>query len=51
MVKSLQFNVEKVNVPDQPFRALVEYRNFNQLYLRLIKPDDNLKKQLENQYE
>ena len=48
---SLQFSVEKVNVPGQPFRALVEYRNFNLLYLRVIKPDDNLKKQLENQYE
>lgn len=48
--QSLQFSVEKVNVPNQPFRALVEYRNFNQLYLRLIKPDDNLKKQLEDQY-
>ena len=48
--QSLQFSVEKVNAPSQPFRALVEYRNFNQLYLRLIKPDDNLKKQLEDQY-
>jgi len=45
----LQFSVEKVNVPDQPFRALVNYRNFNRLYLRLIKPDENLKKQLEDQ--
>ncbi|MGZ8559338.1 MAG: alpha-2-macroglobulin family protein, partial [Chitinophagaceae bacterium] len=48
--QSLQISVEKVNVPAQPFRALVEYRNFNQLHLRLIKPDDNLKKQLEDQY-
>ena len=46
----LQFSVEKVNAPNLPFRALVEYRNFNQLHLRLIKPDDNLKKQLEDQY-
>ena len=46
----LQFSVEKVNVPYQPFRALVNYRNFSQLYLRLIKPDENLKKQLEDQY-
>lgn len=48
--QSLQFSVEKVNVPNQPFRAMVEYRNFNQLHLRIIKPDDNLKKQLEDQY-
>jgi len=46
----LQFSVEKVNAPNQPFRALVEYRNFNQLHLRLIKPDETLKKQLEDQY-
>ena len=49
--KSLLFHLEKVNVPGQPFRSLVEYRNFNQLYLRLVKADDNLKKQLENQYD
>src|SRR5260221_1676454 len=49
--QSLQFSIEKVNIPNQPFRALVKYRNFNQLYLRLIKPDENLKKQLENQYD
>jgi Bacterial Alpha-2-macroglobulin MG10 domain/MG2 domain/Alpha-2-macroglobulin family len=49
--QSLQFSVEKVNIPDQPFRALVNYRNFNQLYLRLIKPDEKLKKELENQYD
>ncbi len=37
-------------MPDQPFRALIEYRNFNQLHLRLIKPDAQLKKLLEDQY-
>ncbi|MBK5273230.1 MAG: alpha-2-macroglobulin, partial [Bacteroidia bacterium] len=49
--KSLQFSIEKVTIPDQPFRALVKYKNFSQLYLRLIKPDEKLKKQLENQYD
>ena len=48
--QTLQFSVEKVNTPNQPFRSLVEYINFNQLHLRLIKTDDNLKKQLEDQY-
>ncbi len=48
--KQLQFHLEKVNVPGQPFRALVEYRNFDRVYLRLVKPDDYLKKQLEDQY-
>ncbi len=49
--KSFQFNVEKVNVPSQPFRALMKYRNISSLYLRVIKADENLKKQLENQYD
>ncbi|MEI9807364.1 MAG: hypothetical protein WDO16_05485 [Bacteroidota bacterium] len=49
--RSLQFSTEKVNIPDQPFRTLVSYRNFSQLYLRLIKPDEKLKKELENQYD
>ena len=48
--ETLQFNLEKVNIPGQPFRALVGYRNFNKLYLRIIKPDESLKKQLEDQY-
>ncbi len=47
----LHFSAEKVNIPGQPFRALVSYRNFNQLYLRIIKPDEKLKLQLENQYD
>ncbi len=46
--RSLQFTVEKVNVPGQPFRALVQYKNFNTLYLRIIKADQKLKDQLIN---
>ncbi len=48
---SLQFSVEKVNVPGQPFRALVNYKNFNTLYLRVIRADEKLKEQLLNQYD
>ncbi len=48
--RSLQFSLEKVNVPGHPFRALVKYKNFTTLHLRLIKADENLKKQLEDQY-
>lgn len=48
---SLQFRVEKVNIPEQPFRAMINYRNVSQLYLRIIKPDEKLKLQLENQYD
>ncbi len=49
--KQLSFNIEKVNIPGQPFRALVEYRNFNTLYLRVIKADEKLKNSFENQYD
>ncbi|MFN8291119.1 MAG: alpha-2-macroglobulin family protein [Chitinophagaceae bacterium] len=49
--RSLQFSLEKVNVPNQPFRSLVTYRNISGLWLRIIKPDDNLKKLMENAYE
>ncbi len=48
--RQLQFSIEKVNVPELPFRALIEYRNFTQLHLRLIKPGAQLKKLLQDQY-
>ncbi|MEO7922525.1 MAG: alpha-2-macroglobulin family protein [Chitinophagaceae bacterium] len=48
---SLSFSLEKVNIPGQPFRTLVQYRNFNTLYLRIIRADENIKKQMENQYD
>jgi uncharacterized protein YfaS (alpha-2-macroglobulin family) len=50
-MKQLQFEMEKVNIPNQAFRVMVNYRNVTGLYLRLIKPDEKLKKDLENQYE
>ena len=46
--KDLHFTVEKVNLPDQPFRTLVRYRNINLLHLRIIKATESLKKELEN---
>jgi len=49
--KSLQFSLEKVNIPGQPFRALVSYRNIGTLYFRVIKATDAIKKQLETPYE
>lgn len=35
--KSFTLTTEKVNVPNQPFRMLVNYKNVNKLYFRLIK--------------
>jgi hypothetical protein len=46
--KSLAFSLENVNIPSKPFRALVEYRNFEKLYLRLIKTTDAITNLLEN---
>lgn len=41
--KSFSIEVEKVNIPGQPFRALVKYTNVMDLNLRLIKPTEALK--------
>ena len=35
--KGLSVTIEKVNVPDHPFRALVTYRNFTGLHWRMIQ--------------
>ena len=45
------FQVEGVNVPGTPFRALVTYQNVNTLHLRLVKMTAALKKQLESREE
>lgn len=49
--RSFQFSVEKVNIPNQPFRSSVKYKNITNLWLRIIKADENLKKLMENAYE
>lgn len=41
--KSLQFSIEKVNVPNLPFRVFVNYKNINTIYLRVIKADEKIK--------
>lgn len=45
--ESFGFTLEKVNLPNQPFRALVNYKNISSLHFRLIKATDALKKRLE----
>jgi hypothetical protein len=44
----LSMQTEKVNVPDQPFRSLINYKNFSQLYFRIIKIDQRIKDNLSN---
>ncbi len=42
---SLSLETEKVNIPLQPFRTLVKYKNVKTLYLRIIKTSrDEMKK-------
>ena len=45
--RELQLTSEKVNVPGQPFRALVAYRNMTVLHLRLLAVNDAINQQLE----
>lgn len=47
----LDLRVELVNLPSQPFRASVRYRNTPRLYLRLLKWDENLAQVIENSYD
>lgn len=45
--KNLNFSVETVNVIGKPFRVLVKYKNFNKLFLRVVKAADQIKNSLE----
>ncbi|RYY58952.1 MAG: alpha-2-macroglobulin, partial [Chitinophagaceae bacterium] len=47
---SFSFELEKVNVPGQPFRTLVSYRNLARLNLRIVKADAGLKAKLKDIY-
>jgi hypothetical protein len=48
--ENFRFEVEKVNVPGQPFRALVHYNNLPTLYFRLIPLTEALRNQLAKEY-
>ena len=43
---TLNMQVEKVNVPNEPFRALVQFKNFMGLNLRIILYNDEVEKGL-----
>ncbi len=49
--KNLNFNLEKVNVPGQAFRTFINYKNIEEISLRLIKPTESLKEKLGNNYD
>lgn len=44
---SFSIETEQVNVPNQPFRSLVTYKNVPQLYLRIIKTNNEEIKKLD----
>lgn len=44
--RTINLQTELVNVPNQPFRALVTYRNVTQLYFRVVKMDKKTKDNL-----
>ncbi len=46
-----QFSLERVNVPAQPFRALVQYTNVPSLHFRILKADATLRSLMENPYD
>ena len=48
--QSLSFQTEKVNVPDQPFRAYVTWRNCNQLSFRIVKMDQKTRDAIGDDY-
>ena len=49
--KSLTLQTEKVNIPGEPFRTLVNFKNFLTCHFRIIKIDKALKEQWQNRYE
>lgn len=44
---SLLFQTEKVNLPAQPFRSFVEYKNAQKVYFRIVKTNRDQMKALE----
>jgi uncharacterized protein YfaS (alpha-2-macroglobulin family) len=49
--KELSMQTEKVNVPDQPFRTMVSYKNVSRMYYRIIAVDENFFDQLRERYD
>jgi len=47
----INLTTEKINVPGLPFRTLVNYKNFNQIYFRIIRLTPALKKYLQKDYD
>ena len=42
------FTIEKVNLPVQPFRILLDYYNMSSIHFRLLQNNETLQKEMEN---
>lgn len=49
--RKFSLSTEKVNIPGQPFRTLVAYKNITKLNFRVVQLSDNLKAQLKQRYD
>lgn len=49
--QQLTLTTEKVNIPGQPFRSLVSYRNITQLNLQVIALTEELEQKIVNRYD
>jgi len=47
--KDLSVITEKVNIPNQPFRSFIQYRNVNKVWFRIVKMDKKDFEELKNQ--
>ena len=48
--KDFSFTAEKINIPGQAFRSLVQYKNITSLFLRIIKTDESNPDEEESYY-
>jgi hypothetical protein len=49
--KKVTLTTEQVNIPDAPFRGLVQYKNVDRLYLRIIKNTEALRNKMDGENE
>lgn len=54
LLKNISAEIEKVNVPDTPFRAVITYKNLDKVFWRVVKVTrdevETIRKKFENNY-
>ena len=51
LLKSLSFQVENANIPNEPFRALINYKNINEIFCKVISLNNSLEEKEKLYYE